>query len=115
MIKTKHIFHNNTSIEGNGIDYLTNNKKAGEIMVISCGDLNEEPTAISATIDFYGKTSGSKEYIKIKAIKSSDYSIVEEGTIDEAYLIDLTAYESIRVYLSDVSGGDVTVIGEVVE
>ena len=115
MIKTKHIFHNNTSTEGNGIDYIVNNKKAGEIMVVSCGDLNEEPTTISATIDFYGKAAGSKEFIKIKAIKSSDYSIVEEGAIDEAYLIDLTSYESIRIYLSDVSGGEVTVVGEVVE
>lgn len=115
MIKIKHKFHDNTSEDGNGNDYLIGNKMSGAIMAVSCGDLNEEPTATAATITFYGKGTGSKQYVAIKAIKASDYSMVNSGTINEVYLIDLTSYEGIRVALSGVAGGSVSVIGEVIE
>lgn len=115
MIKIKHKFHDNTSSDGNGQDYLVGNKMSGSIMAVSCGDLNDTPTATAATMTFYGKATGSKQYVAINAIKASDFTVTNTGTINESYLIDLTSYEGIRVALSGVSGGNVTVIGEVVE
>lgn len=115
MIKIKHIFHNNVSTDGNGQDYLVGNKSTDMIMAVSCGDLNENPTATGATIAFYGKATGSRQYVEIKAIKASDFTLTYTGDINETYLIDCTSYEGIRVTLSGVSGGKVTVIGEVVE
>lgn len=115
MIKIKHKFHDNVSSDGNGHDYLIGNKTTNTIMVISCGDLNNPSTATAATMTFYGKVTGSNEYIAIKAIKSSDYSLQSTGSLNESYVIDCTSYEGIRVALSNVQGGSVTVIGEVVE
>lgn len=115
MIKIKHKFHDNTSESGNGQDYLVGNKMNGALMAVSCGDLSEEPTATAATLKFYGKGTGSKQYVAISAIKASDLSLTDTGSINEVYLIDLTSFEGIRVALSGVAGGNVTVIGEVVE
>ena len=115
MIKIKHKFHDNTSASGNGQDYLVGNKTNGALMAVSCGDLNDEPTATAATLTFYGKATGSKQYVPIQALKASDFSLTNTGSINESYLIDCTSYEGIRVALSGVSGGNVTVIGEVVE
>lgn len=115
MIKIKHLFHENTSSNGNGQDYLVGNKNSGTIMAVSCGDLNNPSTATAATIEFYGKATGSNKYVRIKAIKASDYSIVETGSINESYILDLTSFQGIRVTLKNVSGGKVTVIGEVIE
>ena len=115
MIKIKHRFHDNTSSDGNGQDYLVGNKSNGAVMAVSCGDLNENPTATAATMTFYGKATGSKQYVPINAIRSSDFTLRNTGTINEVYLIDCTSFEGIRVALSGVSGGKVTVIGEVVE
>ena len=115
MIKIKHKFHDSTSESGNGQDYLVGNKMNGAIMAVSCGDLSDEPAATAATITFYGKGTGSKQYIPIQAIKASDLTLSSTGSINEVYLIDLTSYEGIRVALSGVAGGTVTVIGEVVE
>lgn len=115
MIKTKHIFHDNTNVDGNGIDYVMENKSTSMIMAVSCGDLNETPTATAATLTFYGKSAGSQEFVAIKALKASDYSLNNTGSIDEVYLIDCSPYQTVRVALSSVIGGSVTVIGEVVE
>ena len=114
MIKIKHIFHDNTNISGNGKDYYMENKSADSAMIVSCGDLNNPSTATSATITFYGKAAGSNEYVAMKAIKVSDYTLHNTGDINESYLIDCSSYDSIRVALSDADG-NVTVVGEVVE
>lgn len=114
MIKIKHIFHDNTSTSGNGTDYHISNKSGDSSMVISCGDLNETPTATTATLTFYGKATGSNVFVAIQAIQASDYTLVSTGSINESYLIDISSYEDIRVALSNADG-NVTVIGEVVE
>lgn len=115
MIKIKHKFHDNVSADGNGQDYLVGNKTTGTVMAVSCGDLNTPATATSATITFYGKATGSNEYVPIMALKASDYTLQNTGSINESYLIDCSSFEGIRVTLSNVEGGNVTVIGEVVE
>ncbi len=114
MVKIKHIFHDNTSTSGNGTDYHISYKSGDSSMVISCGDLNETPTATTATLTFYGKATGSNVFVAIQAIKASDYTLVSTGSINESYLIDMSSYEDIRVALSNADG-NVTVIGEVVE
>lgn len=114
MIKTVHIFHDNTNVSGDGIDYKISNKNGDSCMSVSCGDLNETPTATEATLTFYGKAKGSQEFVQISAIKTSDYTLVKTGTINESYFVDLTPYVEIRVALSNADG-NVTVVGEVVE
>lgn len=115
MIRKKHIFHNNTSSDGNGIDYLIGNKNTDTVMIVSCGDLNKPATATGCTLTFYGKVAGSNEYVAIKGLKASDYTLQSTGTINQSYIIDCTSYQGIRVALSNVQGGKVTVIGEVID
>jgi hypothetical protein len=115
MIKYTHIFQDNTSTAGNGTDLNISNKSALSTLVVSCGDLNNTPSATAATMTFYGKGIGSQEYIAIKGIKVSDYSLSYTGSLNESYYLDILGYDSIRVALSGVTGGTVSVIGEVIE
>ena len=115
MLKLKHTFHNNTNVSGNGVDLSIANKSASGVLVVSCGDLNTNPTATGATLTFYGKPMGTEVFVPIDACKSSDLSFSATGTINEAYIIDTASFEKVRVALSGVVGGKVTVIGEVID
>lgn len=109
MIKQKHYFHNNTNQNGNGVDLILANTSTNTII-----NINAFGTG-TCGLSFYGQPFLSEEFIPVNAIKASDYTITKTGTMNETYQIDGSAYKAIRVATNAVSGGEVSVVGMVIE
>ena len=109
MIQRKYVFHSETNVSGNGNDYINMVNDNNLTMIISAYG-----SATSCTLTFYGKTVNENEYVPIKVVKTSDFAFSYTGGINEGYAVDLLSFSHIRVALSDVVGGNVTVVGQVI-
>jgi len=72
-------------------------------------------TATVSTVIFEGSDKDGNWY-SIPAFKMPDYTLASQTTgIGEAWVIDLSKWQSIRARVSAVSGGHISVVGRVVQ
>lgn len=104
----EHYFHDGVSSTGNGTPYKTT--ADGSTITFSIkGDSS------SRTLVFEASVNGT-EYYAIKCANLTTLSLATQTTgNDELWQVDITGLHSFRVRVSAISGGDVTVLGRVVD
>jgi len=71
-------------------------------------------TATSSTVVFEGSDKDGNWY-SLPAFKMPDYTLASQTTeLDEAWVIDLSKWYSVRARIDSISGGYITIVGKVV-
>ena len=112
MVKTNVIFHNEAIATGNGEEFSIKFNYSNDLTLA----LDITGTATSRTLVFQAKAQNGN-WINVIGYNSTDASsaITTTSTDDEIWKFDLTGYTGFRVVISAIAGGNVTVIGTVVD
>lgn len=106
-----HTFHNETTAIGNGTEYSVSMGGSNLMMIISTAG-----TSTARTIHFEGKAQ-SGEWVAIKCYNKTNTTSATSstGTTPEIWECGLEGLQKFRVRISAVSGGNLSIFGEVVD
>jgi hypothetical protein len=104
-------FHNEATQTGNGAEYSVSMGGSNLIMIISTSG-----TSTARTIHFEGKGQAG-EWVAIKCFNktSTTSATSSSGTSPEIWECGLEGIQKFRVRISAVSGGNLSIFGEVVD
>lgn len=103
-----HIFHENASAQGDGVP-LKGITNASTLMLQVSGG------AADLELRVYGAMTANGDYAQIAVIDMSDLSKAEAITGNGIYAAPIDGVRNVKVAVEKVSGGAVTVYGEVGE
>lgn len=110
-IISSHMFHNKSINVGDGIEYSPIKGSSEMILSISISG-----TATARTVVFEAKGSiGGYVPIICSNISNTVFSSTSSGTSDEIWQVDLAGIKSFRARISSISGGYLSISGEIVD
>jgi hypothetical protein len=112
MVRETKIFQSEATEIGNGEVLRLTNYSANATLTLSV-----EGTATSRTVNFEGKAIASNDWVAIKCLNlaTGNSAVSSEGTTSEIWQTSFVGLEEFRVRISAIDGGNLTVIGSVVE